>query len=799
MNTQVDSLYLAPEATTPESLIEGATLTEDRLRILPAEDKKAIALTPLQVVDMDSSTTIGNEEKIKNLAGSISGELFEIGQQSLTAKTEEAIALRGPQTVDTTQSTTTSPTAAAVSAQATPTSNGVVSSVALSGLNYIDSLVDGTKWGSGGAGMGANLTYSFGESGTSYYSPSSYPQSGSEPWNGFSPFTATQRNATRNALGAWSELANIQFTEVTDSQNVAGDLRFARSDNAAPTAYAYYPSTDPIGGDVWFSNDSVYDTDIKGTYAYSTFMHEIGHALGLKHPHEADGSGVVANLNTDTTAYTVMSYRSYVNQPIDAGLGQDFYSTSLMLHDIAAIQYIYGANTNTRSGDTVYSWAPGQQILQAIWDGGGTDTIDWSNQSSNATINLNAGAWSQLGPAYWNGQANESKTLAIAYKVTIENATGGSGNDNITGNSVNNILNGGAGNDTLNGGAGNDTLNGEAGNDTLDGGTGIDTLTGAAGNDIYTVDTTADTINELAGGGTDTVKSSVTYTLGATSNLENLTLTGSSAINGTGNALNNIITGNTANNTLNGGDGNDTLNGAAGIDTLTGGAGNDTYVVDTTTDTINEAAGAGTDIVQASVTYTLGATSNLENLTLTGSSAINGTGNALNNIITGNAANNTLNGGDGNDTLNGGNGIDSLIGGNGNDILAGGSGNDVLTGGGGNDQFLYNTNAAFVASAVGVDTINDFSVGIDKIVLDKTTFTAIASVAGTGFSLAGEFASVASDTAAAISAADIVYSSGTGNLFYNQNGTASGFGTGAQFAVFTGIPSITGTDFLIQA
>ncbi|MFN7257318.1 MAG: bluetail domain-containing putative surface protein, partial [Microcystis sp.] len=157
-----------------------------------------------------------------------------------------------------------------------------------------------------------------------------------------------------------------------------------------------------------------------------------------------------------------------------------------------------------------------------------------------------------------------------------------------------------------------------------------------------------DTITENANQGTDTVESSVTYTLG--NNLENLTLTGTTAINGTGNTLNNIITGNSSNNTLNGG---------AGIDTLIGGLGNDTYQIDTTTDTITENANQGTDTVESSVTYTLG--NNLENLTLTGTTAINGTGNALNNIITGNSSNNTLNGGAGIDTLIGGLGADTFI------------------------------------------------------------------------------------------------------------------------------------------
>ena len=251
----------------------------------------------------------------------------------------------------------------------------------------------------------------------------------------------------------------------------------------------------------------------------------------------------------------------------------------------------------------------------------------------------------------------------------------------ITGDNKDNNLVGTAADEYLEGKDGNDILTGGVGNDTLNGGAGIDTLIGGLGNDTYQIDTTTDTITENANQGTDTVESSVTYTLG--NNLENLTLTGTTAINGTGNTLNNIITGNSSNNTLNGG---------AGIDTLIGGLGNDTYQIDTTTDTITENANQGTDTVESSVTYTLG--NNLENLTLTGTTAINGTGNTLNNIITGNSGNNTLTGNGGNDTLNGGAGIDTLIGGL------------------GADTFIFQFGQSTISTS---DRITDFAINSDKI------------------------------------------------------------------------------------
>jgi Ca2+-binding RTX toxin-like protein len=280
-------------------------------------------------------------------------------------------------------------------------------------------------------------------------------------------------------------------------------------------------------------------------------------------------------------------------------------------------------------------------------------------------------------------------------------ATGSAGANLLIGSDGNDILNGAAGNDTLDGGAGDDTLTGGDGNDNLDGGAGTDNMAGGLGNDTYTVDVATDVVTEALIAGTDSVVASLNYTLGA--NVENLMLTGA-ALNGTGNTLNNLITGNALNNllsglagndTLIGGAGNDNLNGGAGTDNMAGGLGNDTYTVDVATDVVTEALIAGTDTVQASLNYTL--TANVENLELTGT-ALNGTGNTLNNLITGNALNNLLSGLAGNDTL---------IGGAGNDTLNGGLGIDAMTGGSGDDLFILDrsTDTAIEASGEGSDTV----------------------------------------------------------------------------------------------
>ncbi|WP_162241479.1 calcium-binding protein, partial [Methylobacterium sp. Leaf86] len=230
---------------------------------------------------------------------------------------------------------------------------------------------------------------------------------------------------------------------------------------------------------------------------------------------------------------------------------------------------------------------------------------------------------------------------------------------------------------TQTGGDGDDTLRGGIGGDTLDGGAGNDTMIGGRGDDTYIVDSSGDTVVEDAGEGDDTVRSSVTYTL--PDNVENLVLTGTGDIDGTGNALDNSITGNAGDNRLDGGAGNDRLTarggddvliGGTGDDIMRGGAGDDVYVVDSTGDQVIEEADEGNDTVRSSVTYTLGA--NVENVILSGSGNIDTDGNSNNNTIDGNAGNNIILGNAGNDFLYGRGGIDTLDGGTGNDFLDGG-------------------------------------------------------------------------------------------------------------------------------
>lgn len=221
----------------------------------------------------------------------------------------------------------------------------------------------------------------------------------------------------------------------------------------------------------------------------------------------------------------------------------------------------------------------------------------------------------------------------------------------------------------------NNVLTGNNGANILIGGSGADTMIGGFGSDTYEVDSIDDVVVEAESAGVDSITSTVSYSLSL--NVEDLILTGTGTINGTGNSLNNVITGNSANNVLNGG---------AGADTMAGGSGNDTYVVDSASDVVTENASAGTDIIQSSVTHTLG--NNIEYLTLVGVANINGNGNSGDNVLVGNSGANVLSGGDGNDYLTGGDGDDTLDGGADDDQLQGSGGHDYLSGGTGSDTLI---------------------------------------------------------------------------------------------------------------
>jgi serralysin len=682
----------------------------------------------------------------------------------------------------------------------------------LTGNATVDSLISGNYWlGSNWPfGGSTDLSFSFMAPGTSKFAPFYSPD---REYNGLYELTEAQKTAVVSTLVAWSAVAPFNFTLTSDTSTNVGDLRFGGFDemDLQTAAWAYFPDNLPSSGDVWIGPATNNPNPVKGTYDYMTFIHEIGHALGLKHPFDTSPTNkTLLSPLLDDVHFTVMSYNNnYSYQP-----------TTPMVLDIIAIQSLYGANMLWQTGDTVYKWDANQSIFETIWDAGGNDTIDGSNQLAAVNINLNEGSYSQIGKAFTDLNSNTAINdgLAIAYGAKIENAIGSAFDDVLTGNALNNVLTGGAGSDTLDGGAGSDTLiggtgddiyivdsradtvieaadegrdvirssvsytlsaniedgvllgdaninfggnaldntlTGTTGNNILDGMTGADTMAGGAGNDTYYVDNAGDVIveNGTSVNEIDTVFASLDWTLG--NNLENLVLRGEDDLNGTGNALNNILTGNTGNNTLNGGAGNDTLDGGAGTDTLIGGAGDDTYIIDSLTDTIIESAGEGRDAVRTFVSYTLA--DNIEDGVLLGTSGLSLTGNAQNNTLTGNAGNNTLDGGAGADTLIGGDGNDlylvdnaqdvvietdsansgidtvqstvswamsanlenltllgsanlngtgnalnnTLTGNDGNNILDGGAGIDTLTGGAGDDVYVVENRSDTVIELAG--------------------------------------------------------------------------------------------------
>ena len=302
-----------------------------------------------------------------------------------------------------------------------------------------------------------------------------------------------------------------------------------------------------------------------------------------------------------------------------------------------------------------------------------------------------------------NGVGAVGDVYILYGHATVGVVVGGTdGPDTITGGNLDDTLDGRGGNDILAGLGGNDTLIGGSGNDQLDGGLGADTMFGGTGNDTYVVNSLNDVIVERSGEGNDTVVSSLTYILGA--NLENLTLTGTAAINGTGSSVANVITGNSGANVLDGGAGADILNGGIGADKLLGGDGNDTLNGGPGNDTLNGGLGVDTATYSdAAAGVTVQLITTAQNTIGAGTDTLaaieNLTGSAFNDTLTGSTAANVLTGNDGNDALNGRGGSDTLNGGNGNDTLNGGDGNDVLAGGAGTDAATY----AFAASAVSVN------------------------------------------------------------------------------------------------
>ncbi|RRD88665.1 Ig-like domain-containing protein, partial [Conchiformibius steedae] len=382
----------------------------------------------------------------------------------------------------------------------------------------------------------------------------------------------------KKALDIISQYANIRFeqTESVLRDDVAIRFYIVKKQSTNSNAHAEY------GGDVYMGNSLLEGgkKSLSDDYPLNVVLHEVLHSLGAEHPHQGNIQMPHAE---NSRLLTALSYKE-----------QDLAYPQLGIFDVAFLHYRFGVNPNVRKGNDVYRFrAASDHSVERdvyIWDGGGVDTFDASDQTQGVNVNLTPGSWIYAGKktenflmaapytsaginTYFGQPANininggvdkirfnnyTQNQAFIGYGTQIEKLIGSDYDDTLTGNNATNAIHGGKGNDTINGGGG--------GNDYLDGGAGADTMSGGVGDDTYVVDNTADTVTEAVGEGNDTVHSYISYTLGE--NVENLHLYGTDNVNAIGNALANVLKGNAADNRLEGGAGNDILTGGKGRDTF---------------------------------------------------------------------------------------------------------------------------------------------------------------------------------------------------------------------------------------
>jgi serralysin len=542
-------------------------------------------------------------------------------------------------------------------------------------------------------------------------------------WKGFVSFTGEQREATRLALELISDVADVQFVERADDGSEPGPanprLTFSTSLSTAQyfTGYAMVNATDGldlgdahriVSGELMFNGHRWAGSMDPGFRPFSVLMHEIMHGLGLSHPgaynrnaNEEITYGKHAEYAQDSAQFTVMSY---FGAGATGSLHSGFPDTPL-LHDVAALQSLYGANTTTRAGDTVYghnSTANRQSYdfnlnpspIFTVWDGGGVDTLDFSLTQAVVSLDLNEGRFSDA-----FGMTNN---ISIAFGVVIENARGGATGDTILGNPADNLLEGLDGDDALAGAAGRDVLDGSRGRDRLFGGGDADSvyggldddlLLGDAGNDLLLGDAGLDIANgglgaDLINGGEgdDVIGGAEDADLvgGALGNDQVFGDGGNDTVFGDGGF--DTVNGGEGDDQVNGGDGDDLIGGGDGRDFLGGGLGADTMFGDDGADFMLGDEGADT---------VYGGGDN---------DVIFGIGG--DDVLRGDGGNDRLFGDDGDDVIAGGGFSDLINGGAGRDLIGGGDQDDVLGGGEGADQIFGEDGGDLIFGDGGADTIN---------------------------------------------------------------------------------------------
>lgn len=630
----------------------------------------------------------------------------------------------------------------------------------------LDALLSGVKWDTSSSNL---LTYSFIDSANDI---------------GFNPgvtfanaFNSNQRSATADALSLFSDVADLRFEEIGDDpgeNNANGTLRFADF-NGLDTAFGFFPNSFESGGDTAF-RDGLFENPELGDYAFLTIAHEIGHAVGLRHGHEDDGPGSLTD-EFNSMEYSILTYHSFIGHNLEPNFytnREGHYAQTLMILDIAAVQFLYGANWNQESGNTTYGvnpltgeflingvgqGAPSEDVtFRSIWDGNGTDTYDFANHSNDLLVdlapggfvdldvggndlraNLNAG-WRPDGTfgglafaEFASGHIYNALQFEGDVRSLIENANGGTGNDVLNGNAANNTLAGNAGDDALYGNDGNDLLFGAIGDDSLFGGANDDELAGQSGNDLLVGGSGFDRL--LGGGGNDILRGgNAADTLAGGSGFDTLEGGGGDDILGGGGNHDDldggdgadILKGGAGFDTLTGGDGDDLLNGGNGVDTLVGGQGADTLE-----------GGNGADLLRGGNNHDQLSGDDGDDRLEGGNGFDTLIGGAGDDRLFGDGGTDTLSGGSGEDTLSGGNGDDMLRGGGDNDTLAGGLGDDTLDGGTGDDLLIGGTGSdIFVfTDNSGDDIIRDFDAFDIRERLDfsnVSSINALSDVLGAG-------------------------------------------------------------------